>query len=335
MTYREDRRQFLRQAAGWMAGAWGLSARGRQLLGAAGRKSRVVIVRDRRLTTASGEQKRQLYRQLLNRGLRHLLGASGPAAWGQLFSPRDVVGIKVNCLGGAGISTQVELAYAIAEGVHSAGVPWENIVIFDRTARDLMAAGYPLSTAPGKVRVYGTDAPFAGYEERVTTRGEIASKLSRIVTEHCTALINVPILKDHEIAGLTAALKNYFGVINNPNKYHGNHCDPYIAVLNALPVIRHKQKLIIGDATTVLYEGGPHDRPEYHWPYGGLFLSRDPVALDQMAWALIERIRKHKGLSTLQAAGRAPTYIATAAKSPYRLGVNNPYQIDLRQEQLA
>jgi hypothetical protein len=46
------------------------------------------------------------------------------------------------------------------------------------------------------------------------------------------------------------ALKNMYGVIHNPNKYHPNGCNPYIADLNMLPEIRTRMRLTICDATT-------------------------------------------------------------------------------------
>ena len=39
------------------------------------------------------------------------------------------------------------------------------------------------------------------------------------------------------------------------------------------------------------------------------------MALDQTAWMILERKRAEAGLPTLEAAGRLPRYIATAADS--------------------
>jgi len=140
-------------------------------------------------------------------------------------------------------------------------------------------------------------------------------------------LINVPVLKDHDGAGVTIALKNMYGVIHNPNKYHPNGCNPYIADLNMLPEIRRKMRLSICDATTALYEGGPGYKPQYSWKNNSLILSQDPVALDYTGWQIIERKRAEKGLKTLEADGRAPRYIATSADGQHRLGTNDPRRI--------
>ena len=135
-------------------------------------------------------------------------------------------------------------------------------------------------------------------------------------------LINIPVLKDHDGAGVSIALKNMYGVIHNPNKYHPNGCDPYIADVNMLPEIRAKLRLHICDATTACLRG-PGFKPEFTWQQNALIMSQDPVALDQTGWQIIERKRAEKGLKTLTAEGRAPRYIATAADAEHRLGIND------------
>jgi uncharacterized protein (DUF362 family) len=140
-------------------------------------------------------------------------------------------------------------------------------------------------------------------------------------------LINVPVLKDHDGAGVTIALKNMYGVIHNPNKYHPNGCNPYVADLNMLPQIKSRMRLTLCDATTVIYEGGPGYKPEHSWKCNALLVSQDPVALDSTGWQIIERKRAENGLKTLEAEGRAPHYIATAADHEHRLGMNDPRRI--------
>jgi len=140
-------------------------------------------------------------------------------------------------------------------------------------------------------------------------------------------LINLPVLKDHDGAGVTLALKNMYGTIHNPNKYHPNGCDPYIADLNMLPEIRSRMKLTICDATTAMYEGGPGFKPEHSWKANSLLVAEDPVALDYTGWQMIERKRAEMGLKTLEAEQRAPHYIATAADQDHRRGHCDPGRI--------
>jgi len=97
-----------------------------------------------------------------------------------------------------------------------------------------------------------------------------------------------------------------YGAIHNPNKYHPNGCDPYVADLNMLPEIRSRMKLTICDATTAMYEGGPGFKPETQLELNGLLVAQDAVALDFTGWQLkIERKRAEMGLKTLEAEQRA------------------------------
>ena len=58
------------------------------------------------------------------------------------------------------------------------------------------------------------------------------------------------------------------------------------------------------------------------------FVGEDRVALDTIAWEMIERKRTEVGLPTLEAAGRPPRYIATAADAAHSLGTNDPQRIN-------
>jgi uncharacterized protein (DUF362 family) len=326
------RREFLTRVAGWTVGGVAL---GRFLPPglATTAKVPVVHVRDGRLVQAQGEQRQAVYREMVERALSKLLGLTGKDAWARLFTPRDVVGIKVNCLGHPNAATSPDLAYALAAGVASAGVLPGQILIFDRLERELASARYTLPMQGDRVRVCGTDTAGFGYESRFTEYGAVSGCLSTIVTNHCTQLINAPVLKDHELAGLTLSLKNYYGVIHNPNKFHADGCNPFVADLNKFPVLRHKQKLIVADATTVLYEGGPSDPGTNYYPYYGLLVGFDPVAVDRMGLQLLDNIRRAKGLPTLEAAGRPAKYLDTAADPAYKLGIGDPQGIELVQEQ--
>lgn len=131
------------------------------------------------------------------------------------------------------------------------------------------------------------------------------------------------------MSGLTFAMKNMYGVVEKPWELHGAGCNPGIADLNAFPVIRQKIKLTIGDAITSVYEGGPGFRPEHLWQPNALIIGEDRVAVDQIAWAILDKKRSDMGLKNLEAAGRAPSYIATAASSTHALGTNDPQRIRL------
>ena len=64
------------------------------------------------------------------------------AGWRSLVEPRDVVGIKISASGHASGATHRAVVEAIIDGLRAAGVPTANILVWDRDADDLHAAGY-------------------------------------------------------------------------------------------------------------------------------------------------------------------------------------------------
>ena len=247
-------------------------------------------------------------------------------AWQHVVRPGEVVGLKVNCLAGRGASTSVVLVDAICERLQQAGVRRQDIVIWDRLNSDLESGGFRVSSRADRIRYIGNDE--CGYDQELAIYGQAGSLLSKTLTQTCDAIINLPVLKDHGIVGVTMALKNLFGAIHNPNKYHSNTGDPYVADVFMLPPIRRKVRLTICDAITAQYEGGPSFMPQWSWPFNGLIVSRDPVALDYTGWQIIERKRAEKGMKPLHELKREPTYIARAADAQHRLGTNNPAMIE-------
>lgn len=232
-------------------------------------------------------------------------------AWLSLFSDRDHVSIKVNCLGGPAISTNPSLVRAVVRRLRNCGVKERNIIIWDRLSRELGEAGFELSRGGGGVQCYGTDE--AGYERSIREKGSVGSLFSRILTERCSKIVNMPVLKDHGVCGVTFALKNYFGAIHNPNKYHLNGCDPYIGDLNSMRCIRDKEVLIIGDLTRVQADGGPGYKSRWAVPYGGVMIGRDPVAVDSAALGILEKLRRELDRPSLESKKLRPSYIRTAA----------------------
>jgi uncharacterized protein (DUF362 family) len=285
-----------------------------------------VVARDVMLRGAGTTVDSHRMLSLLDRAMQALFDRDNPSEpWKKLVRPGEAVGLKVNALGGRGLSSNLQLVEDICERLQEAGIKANDIVVWDRDSDELERVGFHVATGGNRVQCYGTDR--VDYEPELVTHGSVGSRLSKILTQRCNVLINVPVLKDHDGAGVTMALKNMYGVIHNPNKYHPNGCNPYIADLNMLPEIRSKMRLTICDATTASYEGGPGYKPEYSWKNNALIVSQDPVALDYTGWQIIERKRAEKGLKTLEADGRAPRYIATAADAQHRLGANDPRRI--------
>ena len=328
-----SRRDFLKEAA---TGAVVLGSQSK--LGFAGMldhhteagKSKVVVARDPQLhgTGAQPDEKRVL--ALLDHSIAAYTGRQNPVeSWKHIVGPSKVVGLKVNGLGGKGISTHLALIHAVCERLQQAGVKPGNIIVWDRNARDLQACGLTINTDPSRVRCFGSDV--SGYEEQPVAWGTASVKLSKILTRECDMVIGLPILKDHEMAGVTFAMKNMYGVVEKPFELHAGGCNPSVADLNRISTVREKVRFTVGDAISSVYQGGPGFHPEHLWYPNALIVGEDRVAVDQTAWQMIERQRAVAGVPTLEAAGRPPRYIATAADAAHGLGVNDPQRIHLME----
>ncbi len=287
--------------------------------------SKVVIKRQEMIKSVGSPVDTERLIAALDAGLQAFFDKDHPLeAWRHVARPGEVIGIKVNCLSGRG-STHPELVQAIIERLQQIGIRAQDIIVWDRLNRDLEEAGFKINTEGKRPRVFGNDA--VGFDDRLETYGQAASLVTRTVTRLVDGIINLPNLKDHSIAGVTVSLKSMFGAIHNPNKYHLNVGDPYIADVNMLPSIRCKIRLNICDAIEAQYEGGPSYMPQWRWPLNSLLISRDRVALDYIGWQIIEKQRKEKGLPSLKESGREPTYISSAAQRG--LGTNNPNRIKI------
>jgi len=257
--------------------------------------------------------------EMLDAAMVQLTGLNDAlSAWQVLFDPQETVGIKVNTI--SRYTTTPQVAHAVAQRLQEAGVPAEQIVIFDRTDWELIDRGFTINTdGPGVrcrgAKAWGQPTNVTGTEQRIHD-----------VMLSCDALINIPALKEHGTAGFTSALKNHFGTVSWPSALHPRDCDPYIADLNALPVIRDKTRLIVGDFIRICPYGWERMVKEFK-----IAMSFDPVAHDFVARQVL--------LDRQEADGRVAGYIMN--KSHYLdtavetgLGAD-PDHTDLRRIQLG
>lgn len=253
-------------------------------------------------------------RALLERGIETLFGAPIATATLRLAGEKDRIGIKLNTLAGPRLSPRPALASALCAVLQAGGVRADRIVLFDRSSRELERAGYTIRHDGEGVRCYGTDAiKGGGYGEEILEHRSIGSCFTRILTQHATVLINVGVLKDHDLSGVSAGAKNLYGLIHNPNRYHANTCDPYVADLMDHPAVRTKLRLIVIDALDAQCHGGPAHNPAFMFAARRLLIATDPVAIERVAWKRIEEERARRGLPSLGEEKRAPRWIASAA----------------------
>jgi uncharacterized protein (DUF362 family) len=288
--------------------------------------SRPRVARCRRddLIDEAGRIVRGRLDDILKTGLTRAVGEETPvAAMRRLFRPADVVGLKLNCLAGRGPDPAI--VRRLCAWLQEAGVPARNIVLWDRTDRELKGAGFPIVRSGSGVRCIGTNDD---YDWTPKEWGPGGSCFARLLAKDLTAHINVGLLKDHDLAGVSIGMKNWYGAIHNPNKHHEDGCAPFIPHLAAYPLIRDRLRLTVIDATTAQCHGGPALNPRWRWNYGGVLMSTDPVAIDAVGRRLIEERREEVNLPSLAEEKREPVWIAAAA----RLGLG---EADLRKIEIV
>ena len=333
------RRAFLQTGAVGLAGAALASiGRGRKSAAQEGNKPpRLVVIKHADATDNEFVGKPDIVRQMVDRAVCELAGKDSVAdAWRTFMKPTDVIGMKVNAAGAGVVWTQPCVVAAIIQGLVAAGVDENNILVWDRSDSSLTDVGYKINDTAQGARCYGTDHArqiSAAAEIHESNGVAVADKqvfFSKILTNEITALINVPVVKDHVIAGITCAMKNHYGSIKNARDLHPNGCDPYLGALNAAPPIKDKTRLIIVDGLTALFNGGPRGKAEWRWHLNCILASCDPVATDAWAQRTIEQKRAEKGHS---AVGDRAKYIASAAKMG--LGVDDLSRVDLIEKDLT
>jgi hypothetical protein len=244
-------------------------------------RSRVVVVTHPEVLLKDYRVNPAVIRQMLDRALVDLTGANDEtAAWRKFGRADDFVAIKHNSIGRPTLHSHTEINDAVAAQLAAcAQVKPDRILAVDRT---IPAPYNELS------------APFT-----LPTRG-LETRLRRLYTDQATAIVNVAVLKSHGMVGLSAALKNHLGSVNNPSAYHywePDRLPKSVPELNALAPIRTKTRLVIIDAIRPLFAGGPTDDPQCRWDYRGLIVSTDPVAAEAVALRILEakRVEVRKG----------------------------------------
>ncbi len=264
---------------------------------------------------------RDAVRGMLNKGMMELTGAPTPQeAWRFFFEPGDVVGLKLNPVGRPAVMSSPEVVQEIVAGLKMAGVPVKNVVAYDRYRREFLEAGFDKWLPQGVRWTYGTDAidplqlDMAMYDRDQYIEMPLVlpqadpnnphhrrSYLSRFITKDVNKLVNLCVLKHHQSAGVTIALKNLsHGLVNNVSRSHPtptlNTCGTFIPNIVDHHIIRQKNVLNILDAVLAAYHGGPGGSVQkYMWEHKTMYFSTDPVALDKTGLKVIDAKRTEVG----------------------------------------
>jgi hypothetical protein len=152
--------------------------------------------------------------------------------------------------------------------------------------------------------------------------------LNNAVFQNATALVNVRPLRTHHWSGVGTCLKNYIQFVPDPSSYHDEGCSP-LGKIWTYPIVKGKTRLNILSAITPQFYGrGANffDR-RYVWPYKGLIVGTDPVAVDAVGAHLLQSKRiaffgEDKALDV------PPVHIIVADRK-YHLGVSDLSRIQL------
>jgi hypothetical protein len=281
---------------------------------------RVVAV-EHPASIVNGQYQPETIREMMHRGMQELTGApSWQDAWRALFEKGDVVGIKVSPVGGPHLCSDASVLHGILEGLNAAGLPKSDIIVYNRYRQELLACGIDqwlpegirweaaseaYSNTQHDMEGYDPDhfmemaliKPGENFDDPINRRSYVA----RVVTRRVNKIINLPVVKHHQSAGVTIALKNLsHGNVNNVNRSHLtstlNACGVFIPSVVSLPVIRGKAVLHIADGVKAQYHGGPSGRPQFQWEHKTLYFATDPVALDKTGWKVLDAKRKEVGM---------------------------------------
>jgi hypothetical protein len=264
--------------------------------------------------------------QMLDVSITRLTGLSDViTAWQTLFSPGERIAIKVNTLQYGRFWTHVPLVMAVAERLQAAGVPAEQIIVYDRSSNDLAGADFSINKDGGGVRCYGTDLRY----EPGWKIGDTRVGLSTILLG-CDALINMPILKTHSAdgAGMSFALKNHYGTFDQPQNFHGDKLLQGLPELNALPPIQERTRLIVGDALKIIQDS-------WYSAFDSDFIcmSFDPVAHDTLGLQVLNNVQAANGIETEPTRKRAAEWLKNAAA--LGVGTDQMANIEFLEERLS
>jgi hypothetical protein len=143
-----------------------------------------------------------------------------------------------------------------------------------------------------------------------------------------TAIVNVRPLRTHHWAGVGTCLKNYIQFVPDQPAYHPDGCSA-LGRIWTFPIVRGKTRLNILSALTPQFYGrGANffDR-RYVWPYKGLIVGTDPVAVDAVGAHLLQ-VKRITFFGEDRTLDVTPHHIMVADKE-YHLGVSDLSRIQL------
>ena len=220
--------------------------------------------------------------EMLDLGMQSLTGArSLSEAWRAVLGPAKRVVVKFNHVGAEVLRTNPPLAERIITSLGEAGYADEDVTLVE---------------AGTQVRMeLGVCAPEPGWGGAVPV-GRSSTELANYLYA-ADAIINVSLLKTHEIAGMSGAMKNIsHGVIRHPARFHDNACSPYVGQLIGHPEISRRLRLNIVNGLRAVLRNGPDANPCDVLPLGQMLFGLDPVAVDACGQEVLIAERRKCGI---------------------------------------
>ncbi|MDP8205125.1 MAG: DUF362 domain-containing protein [Candidatus Electryonea clarkiae] len=273
---------------------------------------------------------------MFEQGIKELTGADLEKSFHLLFDKDDIVGIKINPVGGKLICTRPEVVESVIAWLVSNGLPRENIIIWDRFDYMMGESGYTAERFPGigieslqtldekafepestddsgwldehgnhlSLDKFDNDAYYWADVEAPQDKNYLHqhvynnkySYFGKLLSNKLTKIINIPVFKNTG-NGISMATKNMgYGAICNTGRLHQPLFFDVCVEVLAFPLIRDKMVLNITDGLRGQYDGGPDLNAEYVYDYNTLFFATDPFASDRVCHEILLNKRKEMGV---------------------------------------
>jgi hypothetical protein len=298
---------------------------------------RVTWIRDLRATRWDGKTgkwwddnniNQDVLNGMLAKSLRALTGArSEAAAWDKLFryhnkthgrgnkgyATGELIAVKINLNNSSRVedvdndkdAPPAMIRALLEQLVHEAKVPQTQIVTYDASRvipnriYDPLHKAFPEVRFMDRTGVNGREAPQWVADALAYSSADVklGNSLPKAVVD-ATYLINLALLKGHEISGVTLCAKNHFGTIQYPSRGHADVANEYAHPMGSYsayvdlmgsPNLGGKTMLYLLDGLYGTYTNVGQVTEKDRWKNlfnsewsAGLFLSQDPVAVDSV-----------------------------------------------------
>ena len=272
-------------------------------------QSRVVDIRSTEVFEGSLIDEDKVQRLLTDGMLALTDESSGSKAWRAVLRDAKRIVVKFNSVGAEVIGTSRVVGRAIVTSLLDAGYDRQCIILAEAPKRGLLELGV------------GEASPDWGDPIPVGTNME---QVARYVWD-ADAIIDVPFLKTHRIAGMSGCMKNLsHAVIRHPALYHDGGCAPFVGQVISNTVVSSRLRLCVVDALRIVMRNGPDAKSGDLLDHGGLLLGFDPVAIDTVGLSLLSLRRRLAGIDNPLS---VPSLTSAATLGAGRVGIHEIEQV--------